>query len=119
MGLLKRVMVLWLMAAPSIWTASTAAADKPIAPPEILDVIRTIKPRVVACYKNQAQPVPAGTMMVSFVIQPDGHVSSVEILTPIYEGTSVGMSVAGIIKAQTFPPVQITPIKIDYPFILR
>jgi len=99
--------------------AAPAPASRPLSREDIAEVVRTNKGKVQACYERQPEPRLSGTLMVSFVIQRNGQVTSPAVRTPQFEGTPVGQCVLSAVRTFQFPEHTDPPVKINYPFILR
>ncbi|MBM4318817.1 MAG: AgmX/PglI C-terminal domain-containing protein [Deltaproteobacteria bacterium] len=105
--------------APAAAAAPAAGQQKSLEREDIAAVVRANKGKVQSCYERQAEPKLSGTLMVSFVIQRSGQVSSAAIRTPTFEGTPVGQCVLSAVRSFVFPAHTDPPVKINYPFILR
>jgi hypothetical protein len=66
------------------------------------------------CVKQQLQRDPSvtGTMLVSFVINGNGKVSLIQILSTEHKGTYVAGCITYIIKSMKFPKFSGAPITI-------
>jgi outer membrane biosynthesis protein TonB len=104
---------------PAPTPAPAAAQGKSLSRDDIAEVVRANKGKVQGCYERQAEPKLSGTLMVSFVIQRSGQVSSAAIRTASFEGTLVGQCVLSAVRSFAFPSHTDPPVKINYPFILR
>ena len=98
---------------------AAAPKKKSLSREDISGVVRANKGRIHGCYTRQPEPKLSGTLMVSFHIQRSGRVGSARIKTRKFEGTPVGQCVLSVVRSFKFPTHTDTPVKINYPFILR
>jgi hypothetical protein len=82
---------------------------------DILTGMRSVQPRVTACYGQYHVP---GTATVSMSIAPNGKVQSANVVGSL-AGTPSGDCVVRAARAATFARFSGPPMSVQYPFVLR
>jgi len=86
---------------------------------QIKFVVNRKTPRIRVCYESQLRKNPnlTGKLMVNFIIENNGKVSSVKIKTRKFKGSHLEKCVIKAIKRWRFPRFAGDPVNVDYPFI--
>jgi hypothetical protein len=88
---------------------------------EMTDISKTIRGNLSAvkvCYLREQRTSPrSGKAIVTFDINPDGHVAQVSVNAPSFRGTNLPDCVGDQVKKMAFPKFQKGPQTVSYPFV--
>lgn len=86
---------------------------------QIKFVVNRKTPRIRMCYDTQLKRNPnlTGKLVINFVIENNGKVSSVRLKTRKFKGTYLDKCVKRTIRSWRFPKFSGDPVSVDYPFI--
>jgi len=88
---------------------------------EMTEISRTIRGNLTAvkvCYmREQRVAARSGKAIVTFDVNSDGHVGTVEVNAPAFRGTNLPSCVGNQVKKMTFPKFQQGPQSVSYPFV--